>query len=189
MSPGVCRRSTAALPSEIAPGCAARRCMARPRNSLSPCGRGRGPRQRRGGVRGLADACGQKEQWSSVYEPPHPPIAAQWVPPSPARGEGQSCAPRPASSRLERRGDRGAVEAFAADDDEAGGARLALAPGAVEIMLEARADGLHHLAELLAGDVEEALEAEDVVRRDQHAQALDEALGIGDRAARHDEAL
>src|SRR5258708_6606799 len=94
-----------------------------------------------------------------------------------------------ARSSLQRRGDRGAVEAFAADDDEAGRARLAVAPGAVEIMLQPLADALHHLAELLAGHVEEALEAENVVRRDHRAEAGEEVRGIGDRAARHDEAL
>src|SRR5258708_23531985 len=94
-----------------------------------------------------------------------------------------------ARSSLQRRGDRGAVEAFAADDDEAGRARLAVAPGAVEIMLQPLADALHHLAELLAGHGEEALEAENGVRRDHRAEAGAEARGVGGRAARHDQAL
>src|SRR6202040_2517968 len=71
-----------------------------------------------------------------------------------------------AASRLDRGGDGGAVEASAADHHEPALARLAHAPGPVEIVLEPRAHTLHDLAELLAGHVQEALEAEDVVRRD-----------------------
>ena len=46
--------------------------------SLSPCGRGRGPAQSAGKVRGLVP----------FLQPPHPPVAPQWAPPSPARREG-----------------------------------------------------------------------------------------------------
>src|SRR5215472_3734898 len=52
-------------------------------------------------------------------------------------------------SRLDRRGDGGAIEALAADHNEAALARLLGAPGPVEIVLQPRADALHHLAEVL----------------------------------------
>jgi len=57
------------------------------------------------------------------------------------------------------RGDRGTVDAFAADHHEARGANLVVAPRPVEILREPRSHRLHHLAERLAGDVEEALDA------------------------------
>src|SRR5262249_25500277 len=90
---------------------------------------------------------------------------------------------------LQRRRDRRAVEALTTDDDEARGARLAGAPGSVEIMLDAAADALHHLTQLLAGDGEEALEAEDVVRGDGGGEAPHELRRVGDRAALDDETL
>src|SRR5258708_22335838 len=82
-----------------------------------------------------------------------------------------------ASSRLDRRGDGGAVEALAADHHEAAPARLAHAPGPVEIVLEARAHAPHDLAGNPAGHVQEALEAQDVLRRDDVAEPRQESSG------------
>src|SRR5215470_20098992 len=94
-----------------------------------------------------------------------------------------------ACSRLDRGGDGGAVEAFATDHHEPALALLAQAPGPIEIMLHPRAHALHNVPKILAGHMEEALEAEDVVRRDDLAEAREEAARVHDRAARDDEAL
>src|ERR1051326_7922477 len=93
------------------------------------------------------------------------------------------------SSRLDRRGDRGAVEAFAADHHEPALARLAGTPGPVEIMLEPRAHALHDLAEILAGHMQEALQPKDVMCGDDLAESRQEPAGVGDRPPRHDETL
>jgi len=90
---------------------------------------------------------------------------------------------------LQRRGDRRLVEALAADDDEAAGARLAGTPGAVEIMLHATTDPLDDLTQLLARNGQKTLEAQYVVRRDRGADPGEESGGIGDRTALDDEAL
>src|SRR5690348_3450773 len=71
---------------------------------LSPCGRGRGPRRRRGKVRGLLEAGMRwQERRSGLRQPPHPPTPSARVPPSPARGEGTQVTspPRPSPARGE----------------------------------------------------------------------------------------
>src|SRR5262249_35817468 len=80
-----------------------------------------------------------------------------------------------ASSRLDRGGDGGTVETFVADHHEPALTRLAQAPGPIEIMLHPRAHALHYLPKIPAGHVEEALEAEDVVRRDDLCDPRQEA--------------
>ena len=68
------------------------------------------------------------------------------------------------TSGAERRGDRVAVDALLRDHDEAALARLAGAPRPVEVAAEPLADALHQQAHRLAGDLDEALDAQDVVR-------------------------
>src|SRR3546814_6998087 len=95
------------------------------------------------------------------------------------------------SSRLhtihDRRRDRGAVEAAAADDDEFAAPRRQVGPGAVEIALEAVADALDDLAPVAAGAVEEALDAEDVVVLHDGDQPRFQGRRVGDLAERERE--
>src|SRR3546814_4904865 len=97
------------------------------------------------------------------------------------------------SSRLhtihDRRRDRGAVEAAAADDDEFAAPRRRIGPGAVEIALEAVADALDDLPPVAAGTVEEALDAEDVVVLYDGDQPRFQRRRVGDRAEGEGEAL
>src|SRR5690348_12029763 len=58
------------------------RRICRSRRFLSPCGRGRGPPRSGGKVRGPSDAT------CCLPSPLTLPLRSQWVPPSPARGEG-----------------------------------------------------------------------------------------------------
>src|SRR6185437_15553625 len=95
----------------------------------------------------------------------------------------------PQPSVLQRRGDRRLIETLATDHHQATGARLADTPGAVEIMLQAAADALDDLPQLLSGHDEKAFEAQDVMRGDRRPDPVEEAGSIGNRAALHDEAL
>src|SRR5690242_7615442 len=74
-------------------------------------------------------------------------------------------------SAFHRRFDRRAVEALEADHHQAAVALLVLTPGAVVVMLDPAADALQHQAHVAAGDVEEALHAQDVVLGDGRLQA------------------
>ena len=66
---------------------------------------------------------------------------------------------------------------------------LARFPRPVEIAFHARADGLHDVAEGMAGHVEKTLEPQDLVLRDELGETRGEARRIGDRGARDDEAF
>src|SRR6185312_1601704 len=63
-----------------------------------------------------------------------------------------------------RRGDRRAFEAFAPDDHKAREALFLRAPGPVEILLDARSDGLDHMPERFVRHIEKAFEAKNVMR-------------------------
>src|SRR5690349_1596082 len=61
---------------------------------FSPCGRRRGPRrdaawEDEGFDRPFSHRCGRCSIVGWTSEPPHPPIATLWAPPSPAGGEGK----------------------------------------------------------------------------------------------------
>src|SRR5262249_23640881 len=116
------------------------------------------------GSRATSDFCAAARQASSVSAALSTTISEAVWPRSTASEPSVICPGAAARrcmpwSRLDRRGDRGAVEALAADDDEAAQARLASVPGPVEIMLQPRADTLHHLAKILAGHMQEAFQA------------------------------
>src|SRR6185312_2639813 len=87
----------------------------------------------------------------------------------------------PARLCLKRGGDRRPVEPLEADDDEAADPRFAGGPGPIEIVLNAGADPLDDLAQLLAGNGEKALEAEDIVRRQRRRDTGEEQGRVGDR--------
>src|SRR5271156_232639 len=74
-----------------------------------------------------------------------------------------SVASRCMSGRRERRGDRGAIDSFAADHDEPARRALPRQPRAVEMLFDAVADRLHDLSPVAAGDIEEALDPQYVV--------------------------
>ena len=64
-----------------------------------------------------------------------------------------------------------------ADHHETARARLVRPPGAVEVMLEARADALHQQAHRLAGDFDEAFYAQDIVRESDFREPRDKRRG------------
>src|SRR5262249_48514504 len=79
-------------------------------------------------------------------------------------------------SALNQRLDGGLVEALLADHDQPALARLARGPAAVILVLEAAADTLHQQAHRLAGDIDEALHAKDIVRLGRLGQTVDHSL-------------
>src|ERR1019366_10272381 len=80
--------------------------------------------------------------------------------------------------RRELPGDARPVEALLADHHETTRARLVRSPGAVEVMLEPRADALHQQAHRLAGDFDKALYAQDIMRERAFREPRDKRRGV-----------
>ena len=82
-----------------------------------------------------------------------------------------------------------AVDASLGDHDETARVAARHAPGPVEVATEAPSDPLHQHPHRLAGDFDEALDPQDVVRARRRDQAIDQRVGIADGRNRDDESV
>ena len=82
-----------------------------------------------------------------------------------------------------------AVESPLADHHELAFPRIAIGPRPVEARAEAMADALHLKPHGLAGDGNEALDAQHVMRLGYGLETRQQALRIADLRERHDEAF
>lgn len=82
-----------------------------------------------------------------------------------------------------------AVDALFADDDEAAAALLARRPGAVVIVVDAAADSLHLQAHRLCGNLDEALDAQDIFRSRRLGDTDRQRFRIGHSRQIDDEAV
>src|SRR6056297_1156411 len=183
-SAGVWPRSTASLPSSMAPGVAARRCI-----RIGPCAWGA---RHAIGYFCQEKAYGADSGQGFFHEASGANCGANSGRcPGGCGGAGdRDPAPAPrqgAASGGKRRLDRGAVKAGLADDHQTGFARFTAREGAVEVAVDAGADGLKRQAHGFARDGGEAFEAQDVMGADHIGHLLGEPRRIGNLGPGDDE--